>query len=169
MLHQPSKHGRNGVDYNGQAMWVRFRILTRSHVFILACLCACVIAFPIALASIPADGTSWYRFLGPSRQFDPWIDFGSAFVSIVPLFVGYYHLGRTGAMVGAAAAMLLYMATQVVGTLVFGIEVFGKEVVVKQVAYLGGCSLLTLSVLWVHFKASNSRTVRETQHSLGLD
>jgi hypothetical protein len=73
-------------------VWQKFRILSRAQVFVLASVCAAVIALAVALASIPADGTSWNRLLGPSRQLDPFINFGSAFVLVLPVFVGYYHL-----------------------------------------------------------------------------
>jgi hypothetical protein len=81
-------------------MWQKFHILTRWQVFLVASVSAVVIALAVGLASIPADGVSWNRFLGPSRQFDPFINFGSAFVSALPLFLGYYHLARLGALLG---------------------------------------------------------------------
>jgi hypothetical protein len=46
-------------------VWQKFHILTRAQVFVLASVCAVVIALAVALASIPADGVSWNRFLGP--------------------------------------------------------------------------------------------------------
>lgn len=84
MLRQPSNRALEyGVGYNAP-VWQKFHILSRSQVFAVASASAVVIALAVALASIPADGTSWNRFLGPSRQFDPFINFGSAFVSILP-------------------------------------------------------------------------------------
>ena len=68
--------------------------------------------WPFALASIPADGVSWNRFLGPSRQFDPFINFGSAFVSVLLVFLGYYHLARLGAFLGIAISALTCFTTQ---------------------------------------------------------
>ena len=67
-------------------VWQKFHILSRAQVFVAASVCAAVIALAVALASIPADGTSWNRFLGPSRQLDPFLNFGSAFVAALPLF-----------------------------------------------------------------------------------
>jgi hypothetical protein len=94
-------------------VWQKFHILSRAQVFVVASMCAVVIALAVALASIPADGTSWNRFLGPSRQLDPFINFGSAFVSVLPVFLGYYHLARLGAFLGAAISALTCFATQV--------------------------------------------------------
>ena len=76
-------------------VWQKFHILSRGQVFFVASLCAVVIAIAVALASIPADGVSWNRFLGPSRQFDPFINFGSAFVSVLPVFSSVRGLSVT--------------------------------------------------------------------------
>jgi len=81
----------------------------------VASVCAAAIAFAIALASIPADGTSWNRFLGPSRQLDPFVNFGSAFVAVLPIFLGYYHLARLGAFLGLGVSALAAFLTQVCG------------------------------------------------------
>jgi hypothetical protein len=81
-------------------VWQKFQVLTRVQVFVVASVCAVVIAVAVALASIPADGTSWNRFLGPSRQLEPLINFGLVLVSVIPIFLGYYHLSRIGAFLG---------------------------------------------------------------------
>jgi len=52
--------------YNA-SVWQKFHILSRAQVFVLAGLCAVVIALAVALASIPTDATSWIAssaFLG---------------------------------------------------------------------------------------------------------
>src|SRR5579863_10232469 len=98
-------------------VWQKFHILSRAQVFLVATVCAVAIALAIALASIPADEVSWNRFLGPSRQFDPFINFGSAFVSVLPVFLGYYHLARLGA--GVAISALTCFTTQVCAVLIF--------------------------------------------------
>src|SRR5580700_3179432 len=81
-------------------VWQKFHVLSRAQVFIVASVCAAAIALAVALASIPADGTSWNRFLGPSRRLDPFINLGSAFVAVLPALLGYYHLARLGALLG---------------------------------------------------------------------
>jgi hypothetical protein len=109
-------------------VWQKFHILSQSQVFALASACAVVIAFAVALASIPADGTSWNRFLGPSRQFDPFINFGSAFVSVLPVFVGYYHLARLGVLLGVAVSAAMFFATQFCAFFVFAFQLVGHSV-----------------------------------------
>ena len=147
-------------------MWQRFHILSRGQVFVVASLSAVVIALAIALASIPADGVSWNRFLGSSRQFDPFINFGSAFVSVLPVFLGYYHLARLGALLGVAISALTCFTTQVCAALIFGFQISGRSLVFLGAAYLAICALLSAILLWSHIKASNSPAVREAQRLL---
>ena len=153
--------------YNG-GVWQKFHILSRAQVFIVAALCAFVIALAVGLASIPADGISWYRFLGPSRQFDPFMNFGSTFVSVFPILLGYYHLARIGALVGLAVSLAMYWATQVCALFVFAFQLVGRAVVLQEATYVMILLLLTIAILWVHVKASNSRTILDAQRSLHL-
>ena len=127
-----------------------------------------MIAIAVALASIPSDGTSWNRFLGPSRQLDPFINFGSAFVSVLPVFLGYYHLARLGALLGLAVSVLICFATQVCAFFIFAFQLVGQSVVLQEVTYVGTWLLLSTLVLGAHMKASNSDVVRDAQRLLHL-
>ncbi len=149
-------------------VWQRFHILSRQQVFVVAAVSAAVIALAIALISIPADGTSWARFLGPSRQLDPFINFGSAFVSLLPVYLGYYHLARIGALLGLAVSALACFLTQFCAELVFGLRVVGNSLVLEEATYVGLWLLLSMLVLWAHIKASNSGAVRDGQRALRL-
>jgi len=149
-------------------MWQKFHILSRAQVFVVASLSAVVIALAVALVSVPADGTSWGRFLGPSRQFDPFINFGWAFVSVLPVFLGYYHLARLGALLGLAVSAVMYFVTQVCAVFVFGLRLLGPSVVLQWVTYVVFWLLLSILALWGHMKASNSHAIREAQRSMRL-
>jgi len=153
--------------YNA-SVWQKFHILSRAQVFVLAGLCAVVIALAVALASIPTDGTSWNRFLGFSRQFDPFVNFGSAFLTVLPLLLGYYHLARLGVLVGLAVSAVMFWATQISAFFVFAIQLVGRSVMLQEVAYVVVWLLLMMTVLWVHMKASNSRAIQNAQRSLHL-
>lgn len=112
-------HGLAITDYCDKH---RLTIKERLGLFMQVCegvasVCAAVIALAVALASIPADGTSWNRFLGPSRQLDPFINFGSAFVAVLPVFLGYYHLARLGTLPGVVVSASACFLTQVCGGL----------------------------------------------------
>jgi len=149
-------------------VWQRFHVLNRSQVFVVAAASALPIALAIALASIPADGVSWGRFLGPSRQLDPFINFGSAFISVLPVLLGYYHLARIGALMGIAISAFACFTTQVCAEFIFGLQVVGRSTVVQEATYVGVWLLLGIVLLWAHIRASNSDAVRDTQRSLRL-
>ncbi len=149
-------------------VWQKFHILSRAQVFVVASICAVVIALAVALASIPADGTSWNRFLGPSRQLDPFINFGSAFVSVLPVFLGHYHLARLGAFLGAATSALTCFATQVSAWLIFVFQAVGRSAMLQEATYVGVWVLLAMLLLWAHIKTSNSEAIRDAQRALHL-
>jgi hypothetical protein len=149
-------------------MWQKFHILSRGQVFVIASVGAVVIALAVALASVPADGTSWNRFLGPSRQLDPFINFGSAFVSVLPLFLGYYHLARLGTLLGVVASALMLFATQLCAGFLFIFQVVGHSVVFQEITYVAVWLVLSMLILWVHLKASDSHAVRDVQRLLHL-
>ena len=101
-------------------------------------------AVAVALSSIPADEISWNRFLGPSRQFDPFRNFGSAFVSVLPVFLGYYHLARLGALLGIAISAAMCFATQGCAFLVFAFQLVGHSAVLQGVTYVVVWLLLSM-------------------------
>jgi len=149
-------------------MWQRFHVLSRTQVFIVASVSAAAIASAVALASIPADGVSWNRFLGPSRQLDPFINFGAVFVSVLPPFIAYYHLARVGAMLGIVASAATFYAIQVCAGFIFVFQVVGHSWVLKGITYVTVWLLISTFILWAHLKASNSHAVRDAQRLLRL-
>jgi hypothetical protein len=146
----------------------RFHILSRTQVVIVTSVCAAVIALAVALASIPADGTSWNRFLGPSRQLDPFINFGAVFVSMLPLFIAYYHLARLGALLGAVASAVTFYAIQVCAWFIFSFELVGHSLVLQETTYVAIWLLLSVFIFWAHLKASASHALPEAQQLLRL-
>jgi len=149
-------------------MWQRLHILSRTQVFSLSILCALVIGAAIGIASIPADGTSMYRFLAPSRELDPYINFGLAFVCIIPVLLGYYHLGRLGMLLGIAIAGFAGFATWLCAVVVFGFELLGASRVIEAAVYSGFCLLAAAIAFKAHMRASNSPVVQNTQQRLRL-
>jgi hypothetical protein len=125
-----------------------------------------VIGVAVALASIPADGVSWNRFLGPSRQLDPYINFGSTFVSVFPVLLGYYHLARVGALLGVVISAMTFVATQGCAEFIFGFQIVGHSLALQQTTYAAVWLLLSALLLWLHVKASNSAAVQDAQRVL---
>src|SRR5450755_4402368 len=157
----------DNAGYN-VAVWQKFHILSRAQVFVITSVCAVVIALAVALASIPADGTSWYRFLGPSRQFDPFINFGLVFVAVLPVFLGYYHLSRIGAFLGLAISALTVYMTALCAMLLFTFQLVGRSEVSEVIAYVGFCLVPGTLFFAMHMKVSNSHIVKNAQRSLRL-
>src|SRR5262249_40134553 len=158
---------KSNVGFNF-AVWQKFHILSRVQVFVTTSACAVVIALAVALASIPADGTSWNRFLGPSRQFDPFINFGLVFVAVFPVFLGYYHLSCIGAFMGLAISALAVCLTALWAMFLFTFELVGRSEVYQVIVYIGFCLILGTLFFAVHMKVSNSRFIRNAQRSLRL-
>ena len=149
-------------------VWQRFHILSRAQVVVVASVCAAVIALAVALASIPADGTSWNRFLGPSRQLDPFINFGAVFVSMLPLFIAYYHLARLGALLGVMASAVAFYVIQVCAGFIFIFQVVGHSLMLQETTYVALWLLLSILIFWAHLKASDSYAIRAAQRLLRL-
>lgn len=159
--------GMQPLAYNA-GVWQKYHILSPVQVFVLSSVCAVLIAAPLALASIPSDGTSMQRFLGPPRQFDPLINFGSVFVSVLPVFLSYYHLGRLGALLGLAISAVTYFGIRVCAVFIFAFELVGHSVAFEAVAYVGVCLLVSMLLFAAHMKASNSPAIRDAQRLLHL-
>ncbi len=149
-------------------VWQRFHQLSRAQVFVTASLCGIVLALAVALASIPPVGTSWNRFLGHSRQLDPFINFGSVFVAALPLFLGYYHLARLGTLLGVAASALTLFVTQVGAFFLFVFQAVGDSVVFEEITFVAIWLALSALILWVHLSLSDSDAIRDAQRMLHL-
>ena len=158
----------NDADGYNASVWRKFHILSRRHVIVVTSICALAIAFAIGLSSKPAESTSMNRFLGPPRYFDPLINFGSAYVSVIPLLLGYYHLAWRGALVSLAVSAVMCFRTRVFAFFVFAFPFDGHSVVFREAAYVSVCLLLSGLVFAVHMKASNSRAILDIQRSLNL-
>ncbi len=149
-------------------MWQKYHVLSRTQVFVVSVVCALVIGAAIGIASIPADGTPMYRFLAPSRDLNPYINFGLAFVSIIPVLLSYYHLGRLGILLGSAIAGFAVFATWICAIVVFGLEVLGTSRVTEAATYSAFCILVAAIVFRAHTMASTSRGVQKAQRRLRL-
>jgi hypothetical protein len=144
-------------------VWQKFHLLNRTQVLVVSAVSSAILALSVALASVPEPGTSMNRFLGPPRQFDPWINLGLAFVVLLPIFLGYYHRGWAGAVVSLAASAVSYCVAGVTAALVFTFEMTGRSVVVEGIVYGGVCLLLTILVLAAHIKISFLPSGRKAQ------
>jgi len=150
-------------------MWERFHILSPAQVFGLSLGCAFLFATAIGLVSIPADGTPLQKpFLGISRALDPYVNFGGTFVAVVPVFLGYYHLGRLGTLLGAAIAGIALFATRFCAAMLFGFEVLGNSKLIEGAVYACSCLFFAVLCFWAHTQAAKSRRIHDAQRLLKL-
>ena len=135
-------------------MWKRFHLLSPGQVFFLACLSALLVAVSVAIVSIPPDGTSMNRFLAPSREFDPLVNSGPAFITVLAVLIGYYHRRSLGALIGIAVSGISFLLTRVWADAVFGLELPGRSVLVQTCTYLGICAVIAALIFVAHVTAA---------------
>jgi glucose-6-phosphate-specific signal transduction histidine kinase len=104
--------------------------------------------------------------LGWPHEFDPLINFGLVFVSVLPVFLGYYHLGWRGAFLTFPVSAVMYFAAKLCASLLF--VFFYHALLFDAVAYVSTCLLLSMLVFAAHRKSSNSSALRDAQRSLRL-
>jgi hypothetical protein len=144
-------------------VWRNFHILNRAQVFLVSSLSATIVATPFAIASILHERAGLFRDLGWPHQFDPLIIFGSVFLSLIPVFLAYYHLGRLGAMFSLAVAVATFYGTSLCALLFFEGGVWSGAV-----GYTAICLLLYTTWFVLHTKAGGSRQIQDAQRRLGL-
>jgi hypothetical protein len=112
-------------------VWQKFHILSRAQVFIVAQSARLCLRLLSRLFRFPLMELRGIGFLAPLVQLDPFINFGAVFVSALPLFIGYYHLARLGALLGFAASTVTFFATQVCAGSIFVFQVVGRSLMVQ--------------------------------------
>jgi len=128
---------------NFRHVWRKFHILSRVQVFVVSCVCAAVIAVPFAIASISHDETALFRDLFWPHQFNPLINYGAIFMSVLPLLLGYYQLGRLGALLSLAVSVVAFCVMALCAFCSFGghAPLFGTIAYVSARAEKSVCSL----------------------------
>lgn len=143
-------------------------MLDRVQVFVVSLFCTVILAASVAIATVPSPGTSVQRFLGPSHDLDPLINFGSVVVSILPLFLAYYHLGPLGVLLSFVVSGILYSITRTYAWLVFGYGWFGHSILREASTYLAFCLMIVLVQGFGHVKASKSQAIQRAQRAMHL-
>jgi ABC-type methionine transport system permease subunit len=129
--------------------------------------CAAVLAAAVSIATkTHNEGAAIFVLhdLFWPDQFSPLIMFVSVFLSLLPVLLAYYHLGRLGAMLCLCVSVIMWYAMIVCAVLAF---VTGG-VWLGAVAYGAACSLFYLLVLRFHMRAAASHAVQDAQRALHL-
>ena len=157
-------HQAEHADWYNLLVWRKFHLLTPMQVFIVASLCAAVLAVPCAIASISHDDLAVFRDLLWPHHLNPFITFGMGFIAFTPLLLGYYHFGRIGAVLSTVIAAATWYAAGWWAILAFlprrtnfGLLMFGL-----------GCLLAYVFLFWMHHKAGHAPSTEQAQRALRL-
>ena len=100
-------------------MWRRLHILSPVQSLVLASISAASIALPLAVQSVSRDQRALLHNLFWPDALNPYITFSLVFSGVVPVLLGYYHLGRLGFVLNVAAGFALVWIMAVCGILCF--------------------------------------------------
>jgi hypothetical protein len=145
-------------------VWRKFHLLTPLHVFIVASLSASVFAAVVALQSVSNDETAIMRDLLWPHQLDPYVGFAATFLAVIPIFLGYYHLGRLGAVLSLLFSGAIWYAVILSAFCVL----LPRNIRFGLIAFEIICLLLYALLFRCNVKMAEARAVREAQRKLRL-
>lgn len=150
-------------------MWRRLHILSPVQSLVLASLSATVIAVPVAARLLARDETSLLRNIPWPDTLNPYITFSIVFMGVVPALLGYYHLGRLGFLLNAAAGAALAWIMAVCGILCFvALGHYSGSLWLSTFTYAACVVLVYMFVAVLHLKAARSSSVYDAQRKLRL-
>jgi hypothetical protein len=79
---------------------------------------------------------------------------GPAFISVLAVLIGYYHLRSLGALIGIGISGLVFLLTRICGFVLFDFGMIGDSVLVQTCAYLAFCLLIAALIFVTHMKAA---------------
>ena len=145
-------------------VWRRIHILGPVQSFVLGSICAAVIALPLAVQTVSRDETSILRGLFWPQQLDPFIVFPAFFLGVLPLLLGYFHLGRVGFILSLGLGIPLPWLMALSAVLCF----LRLPMWLGMLSYTGCVLLVYMLMFWLHMKAIKSPSVRDAQRKMRL-
>jgi hypothetical protein len=145
-------------------VWRKFHLLTPFHLLVVVSLSASVLATPVALHAVSHETTNIMRDLLWPHQLAPYIGFSATFLAVIPIFLGYYHLGRVGTVLGLLLSGAIWYAAILAAAYVF----LSRSVQTGVVAYGMFCLLLYSLLFWCNLKMADARAVKEAQRKMRL-
>ena len=132
-------------------------------------LASAILALPFAVRSVSYNDTAWLRNLFWPHQLHPYITFSLVFFCVLSALLGYFHLGRLGLLLNAAAGLIVMWLMAVFGTLCFvWVGHYSGSFIASAFAYAVGAVLLYVCMGWLHFRAATAPFIREAQRRLRL-
>jgi hypothetical protein len=145
-------------------MWRSIRVLGPVQSFVLASTSAAVIAIPLTIWSISHE-SGLLRDLFWPHELAPYIEFSLLLLGLMPILLGYFHLGRLGALVALAVGFGITWLMSVCGVMCF---VYLGRKWLSSVAYAFCVVLLYSLLFWLHLRAIRSLSIRDAQQKMRL-
>ena len=150
-------------------MWRKLNVLSPLQTPLVASVSAAIIAVPLALQAASRHEATLLHDLFWPDSLDPYILFSLVFMGLVPVLLGYYHLGRLGFLLSVALGFALAWVMAVFGIICFvGIGHYLRSVKLSTVAYVASVLLAYMLIARLHLKAASSRSIRHAQRKLHL-
>ena len=145
-------------------MWRKPHSLSPVQSLVLASASAAIITVPLALLA-----ASRLRDLFWPDTLDPYIMFSLAFLGIVPVLLGYYHLGRLGFLLNLFVGFALSWVMGICGILCFvGVGHYFGSVKLSAATFAICVLLVYMVIVRLHLKAAKSKSVHDAQLKLRL-
>jgi len=150
-------------------MWRKLHLLGPVQTLILASVSAAIVAAPLALGAGSRRETALLHDLFWPDTLNPYVIFLLVCLGIVPVLLGYYHLGRLGFLLGVAVGLALPWVMAVCGIICFvGLGHYFGSVRLSTASYAACVLLAYMLIVWLHLKAAKSHSVLDAQRRLHL-
>jgi hypothetical protein len=151
------------------AMWRKFRVLGPVQCLVVASVSAALIALPIAMQLVSRDEAARFRFPFWPDTLNPYITFSIVLLGVLPLLLGYYHLGRLGFLLSVAAGFAIAWSMAVCGILSFvSVGHYFGSVRLGTVLYVACVVAVYLLIAQLHLRAGRSASLHDAQRKLRL-
>jgi hypothetical protein len=127
--------------------------------FVLASTSAAVIAIPLTIVSTSHESALLRDLFWP-HQLSPYIEFSLFLLGVLPVLLGYFHLGRLGVLIALAGGFGIAWLMAVCGIVCF---VYSGGVWLGTVAYAFCVVTLYLLLFRLHLRAITSASIRDAQ------
>jgi hypothetical protein len=146
------------------AMWRKLHVLSPVQSLVLASASAAIIAVTLA-----RHETALLHDLFWPDSLNPYMMFSLVFLGLVPVLLGYYHLGRLGFLLSVAVGFALAWVMAVCGIICFvGVGHYFGSIRLSTAAYATCVLLVYMLIARLHLKATKSQSVHDAQRKLRL-
>ena len=151
------------------AMWRKLHVLSPVQSLVVASVSATLIALPLTVELVSRDEATRFRIPFWPDTLNPYITFSIVLIGVLPVLLGYYHLGRLGFLLSLAAGFAVVWSMAVCGILSFvWVGHYFGSVWLSTLVYAACFVLLYALIVRLHLRAATSPSVRDVQRKLRL-